>query len=63
MARCDECPSHIEFAREVFMALLSKSQFIEQLAHGIFCRSLGRGLVKTHRLRVSETLCVGHKLR
>jgi hypothetical protein len=51
MARCDECPSHIEFAREVFMALLSKSQFIEQLAHGKVCRSLGRGLVKTHRLR------------
>jgi 2,4-dienoyl-CoA reductase-like NADH-dependent reductase (Old Yellow Enzyme family) len=28
-----------------------KSQFIAQLAHGKFCRSLGRGLVKTHRLR------------
>jgi hypothetical protein len=33
------------------MGLLSNSQFIEQLAHGEVCRSLGGGLVKTHRLR------------
>ena len=45
----------VEFAREVFMDLLSNSQFIEQLAHGEIGRSLGGGLVKTHRLQLPST--------
>jgi hypothetical protein len=51
-----------EFAREIFMELLSNGQFIEQLAHGEACRSLGGSLIKTHRLRLHQLNLLSHLL-
>jgi hypothetical protein len=44
------------------MGLLSNSQFIEQLARGEVCRSLGGGLVKTHRLEFHQLNLLSHML-
>jgi hypothetical protein len=44
------------------MDLLSNSQFIEEIAHGEIDRSLGGGLVKTHRLEFHQLNLLSHLL-